>query len=331
MPKLSATFCIDISSPCLMALPDEQVPDVTVELDGFKVTARLIPAQHWLFIGKDDANKTTRLSELEVTLSRDEDDLPPDEIETPVGRRDLGVQGEYLRSKLPAYQVAALKVANRVLRFFQHSLLTPLAHPIHSWDHALHNPTWRDSDGRVLRGGILTIMVEAVPGLRGEMGARKLSSNELPALQAFIETTTEPGLAETLLSDAQDAWFEGNLRRAILELAICAEVLVKRRFFSKDSPAGAAFDYLEDKAKVSVRVLDLLDTVAKEAFARSYKKEEPSNYQSIDYLFRCRNKIAHRGELPFRDDSGQLILVDPPMVETWWRAVANLKGWLEVV
>jgi hypothetical protein len=170
---------------------------------------------------------------------------------------------------------------------------------------------------------------QPVPGLKGELGARKLTPADLPELQSFLSAPIEPPLAVTLLSDAQAAWFEGSLRRSVLELAICTEVLVKRRFFAKSSPAGAAFDYLEDKAKISVRVLELLDSVAEEAFACSYKKQEPAYYQKIDHLFRCRNKIAHRGELAFRDDSGKTIGVDAPLVETWWHAVENLRQWLQ--
>ena len=91
----------------------------------------------------------------------------------------------------------------------------------------------------------------------------------------FTLAPDEPPLDLALLSDAQTAWFEDGLRRAVLELAICAEVMVKRRFFAAASPAGAAFDYLEDKARVSVRVLELLDPIATEAIGRSYRSEFP--------------------------------------------------------
>lgn len=105
--------------------------------------------------------------------------------------------------------------------------------------------------------------------------------------------------------------------------------MVKRTFFAKASPAGSAFDYLEDKSKVSATVLQLLDAVAKEAFSISYKELKPIDYQSIDFLFRCRNKIAHRGELSFKDDGNKVIYVEASLVERWWLAVADLKPWLE--
>ena len=105
--------------------------------------------------------------------------------------------------------------------------------------------------------------------------------------------------------------------------------MVKRTFFKEETPAGAAIDYLEDKAKARVKVLDFLDPVALEAFSRSYKDDAANNYEHIDYLFRCRNKIAHRGALTFRDKDGKSITVDRERVESWWLAVAHLKGWLE--
>lgn len=153
----------------------------------------------------------------------------------------------------------------------------------------------------------------------------------MPELLSFLAEPEQPSLSETLLSDAQSAWFEGNPRRSVLELAICTEVIVKRKFFAESSPAGAAFDYLEDKAKISVRILELLDKIALEAFSRSYRNDSPDDYRAIDHLFRCRNKIAHRGELAFRDDTGTLIQVDKALVATWWSSVINLREWLAVL
>jgi Apea-like HEPN len=329
VPTLSAKFILEVNSPCLLVWPDGQTPELVATLGAFHVATKLLSVEHWRTKGKDDVNWTTGLSELEIEVSRNEVDTLPDLIVMPDGKTDLTVQSEYLRSRLPEYQAAAREIANRILRFFQYSLLTPQVRQISTWHQSLHNPTWFDTNGQELPGGTHTVMAQPVPGMWGGLGARKLTPTELPELQSFLVMPQEPSLALALLSDAQAAWFDDNLRRSVLELAICAEVMVKRRFFAQDSPAGAAFDYLEDKAKISVRVLELLDSVAEEAFACSYKKQEPDNYQKIDHLFRCRNKIAHRGELTFRDDSGKTVDVDAALVETWWHAVASLRTWLQ--
>jgi hypothetical protein len=329
MPLLSAKFGIEIASPCLLTWPEDGAPSIGVDILGFSVTVKLHSAEGWRVKDAADINWTTGLGRLDIVVSRDESDSPPEVIQTADGKRDLTVQGEYLRSRLPDYKAAASEAANRTLQFFKFALSTPQVAQIPSWDHYLNNPVWFDAHGTELRGGTRTAIAQPVPGLWGELGAKKLTPSELGALQSFVAAPTEPNLALTLLSDAQTAWFEGSHRRSVLELAICTEILVKRRFFAQSSPAGAAFDYLEDKAKVSVRVLDLLDAIAEEAFAVSYRKQSPANFQCIDYLFRCRNKIAHRGELTFRDDTGATAAVDATRVKAWWYAVVDLKSWLE--
>ena len=305
------------------------MPDLGVTLGDFLIAAKLQLAEHWRSKSKDVLDWTTSVDHLELTVSCDEPDEPPPVVILQDGKRDLTVQQAYLLEKQPQYRAAAVTIANRILTFFRYALATPNITLFSERDQVANQATWIDDRGQELPVGSAVYMVPKVPGLQGQLGVSKLSPARLPDLELFLSSPSQPTLAATLLSEAQGAWFEGNLRRAVLDLAICAEVLVKRRFFVQDSPAGAAFDYLEDKAKVSVRVLELLDAVAKEAFGTSYKEATPNRYRSIDYLFRCRNKIAHRGELSLRDDSGKTIKADASMVEEWWNAVAHLLSWVE--
>jgi hypothetical protein len=328
MPLLSAKFVIEEIAPCLLSWPDEDNPRIELTLRGFQVSAALLVSPFRRWKEKDDVHWTKILSGLVITVSRDEPDTPPDAIINPDGTRDLVAQGKYLLSKSEQYRSVALDVGNRILQYFQYSMLTPFVRMLPSWVHSLNNPEWFGANGLELRGRPMTIVAEPIPGQRGEFGTKKLGPAELPDLLSYISAPTKPTLSEELLSDAQTAWYEGNFRRSVLELAICTELLVKRRYFEQVSPAGAAFDYLEDKGKISVRVLDLLGAVAEEVFARSYKNQEPNNYKHIENLLRCRNKIAHRGELTFRNDSGKTVNVDASHVQTWWRAVENLREWL---
>lgn len=323
MPILSAKFKLDVTSPCLIQWPDGEVPAVSLQLGEFAVHAKLLlggtPSKN-----EDDTDWIRELRTLEIGISREERDSTPDIIETPDGKRDLSVRSTFLGALLPEYRDTAYEVANRIMRFFQYSLSTPLVRPSPTWSQSLSNPSWTDANGMVVMEGTRTIVGGPMPGRRGELGVEKLTPEKLPDLQAFLETPKDVSLAAALLSDAQTAWFEGSLRRSVLELAICVEILVKRRFFSEASPAGAAFDYLEDKARVQVRVLELLDAISDEAFGRSYKRQEPDNFRRI----RCRNKIAHRGELSFRDESGTTIFAEEQLVKSWWEAVAHLNVWL---
>ena len=327
MHTLTARFDLQAPASLLLEVPDNDVPEVAVQRDKFAVVVRLRPDRGWSFKRTADQNTTRRIELLEVVVSRAEDEAVPAVVESG-GIRDLTVRDAYLRHRSSAYQDAALAVANDVLDYFRYELRTPAIRPIERWLPELRNPTWFNELGEELRTGG-TAVSQPVPGLHGQLGARRLTTACVSDLKSFLQAPHGPTLAESLLSDAQTAWFEGSLRRTVLELAICSEVIVKRAFFSHTSPAGAAFDYLEDKAKISVRVLELLDGVAKEAFGHSFRNDDAASYRHIDYLFRCRNKIAHRGELTFRDDTGVVQSADAATVEAWWHAVDSLGIWLK--
>lgn len=331
MPTLTATFELEVSSPALLAIADEEEPRemrVFAMIESYKIDTTLVPAWDWREKTKDDPLWTTGLALLRIAVSHDEAQDPPSVVETPDGKRDYAAQSGYLYAKLPEYQRIAREAANRVLLFFRYKLLTPSIRLFPRWAQALSSPTWFNSSGEELRGGRHMMIVPPVPGTRGELCVQRLSVADLTDLQAFLSAPEEPSLELTLLSDAQTAWFEKSPRRAVIELAICAEVMVKRWIFPATSPAGAAFDYLEDRSKTSVKVLELLDAVALEAFGRSYKRHAPEQYRLLDYLFRCRNKVAHRAELVYRDDCGRLVSVDSKVIESWWLAVYHLKSWI---
>lgn len=301
----------------------------TVKLGEFEVKVRLATPYTGSAEKKaDETNWTRTLDQLDILISRQEEIAPPDPVIKPDGIRDLGLRRQYLQERLPAYKETAINIANRFLCFFQYKLHTPLIRPISERELTFHNPTWYNNDGNELETNSIVIVPELLIGADGALSVSKLTPENMPSLLSFLAEPEQPPLSETLLSDAQSAWFEDNPRRSVLELAICTEVIVKRKFFAESSPAGAAFDYLEDKAKISVRILELLDKIALEAFSRSYRNDSPDDYRAIDHLFRCRNKIAHRGELAFRDDTGSLIQVDKALVATWWSSVINLKEWL---
>jgi hypothetical protein len=133
----------------------------------------------------------------------------------------------------------------------------------------------------------------------------------------------EPTLYEEILADAQTALFEHRHRRAVLELAIACEIVVERRFLSGDSPAVAAFEYLEEKSRVRVRVLDFIDGVAQNAFGKSFRRDHRDHYDNIDYLFQCRNKVAHTGDLLYRDKQS-IKTADYSVIESWWESVKVL-------
>ena len=244
------------------------------------------------------------------------------------GHLDYTIQEEYFEKRTDQFAKIAREAINRMIGFFRFSLHTPLLRESSADHQCFRNPDWTDQDDKIIGKAQLVFVVERVPGLWGELGVKKLTPDRLGALVEFLARPTDPSLTAQFLSEAQSAWFEGNLRRSVLELGIACEVAVKRLFFSTESPAGAAFDYLEDKGKVNIRVIELADKVAQEAFGRSYRIESPNDYMNIDNLFRCRNKVVHRDELTFKDDHGNFIAVDANIVASWSASVAALAEWI---
>lgn len=332
MPRLRAQFALTVSAPCLAVFPESEEPtaQIHVVLGEFRIDAKLLLAEPWRAKISDAHEWVTGLSQLEISVSREEVEPPPPIVELPEGRRDLTVQQSYLLERLPAYRESATKVANQILQYFRYELHTPMVQMLSPYKQELNSPNWYDEHGDQLVPTYV-VMARRVPGVRGELGVRPLTPDLLPDLQAFVAASTEATLIDMLLADAQTAWFEKSLRRSVLELAICVEVLVKRQYFAQHSAAGAAFDYLEDKAKVSVRPLDLIDTIAKDVYGESFKEHSSENYQSIDHLFRCRNKVAHRGQLVFLDEKKVWRTVEQETVEVWFNAVQSLRAWLKAL
>lgn len=327
MPKLLAHFDVELPGQCLIAMPKKNIV-VRSTMNGFDIKIQLVPNKSFRFKKKSETYWTCGLERAQIIVSRNEAELPPPVLPNERGQLDYTVQTEYFLNKTKEFGHVAREAINRIIRFFRFSLKTPLLQEFPDGHPHFSNPKWTNAKNKVVGKSGIVITSIRVPGLHGELGVKKLNSKMLGALESFLTDPIAPTLTEQLLSDAQSAWFEDNLRRAILELAIACEVAVKRRFFADDSPAGAAFDYLEDKAQVNVRVLELMDRVALEAFGRSFKAQHPNDYLNIDYLFRCRNKVAHRGELSFRDDTGKETTVNKKVVATWCNSAVVLKEWL---
>jgi hypothetical protein len=113
-------------------------------------------------------------------------------------------------------------------------------------------------------------------------------------------------------------------------MAIACELFVKSYFFGNSNLSSTTFDFYEDKGRINFRVIDLIGNVAKRAFGVSFKEENFNDFCNIDYLFRARNKIAHRGKILYRDDSGNLIEVSEGLVEKWWNSTQMLISWLKL-
>ncbi|MCX6677566.1 MAG: hypothetical protein NTU95_06430 [Methanothrix sp.] len=273
-----------------------------------------------------DENWYWATSKVTIQSARNEDMTIP-MPQTIDGRKSYEERRRYFKERKPAYQQAAWDVLDRAVRFFKYRLHNPNLSLVNQYNNDFQNPIWIDESGNEIKDTEGIIVVTSLSSLN-RFGVRFLSRHDDTDLVNALQNPISPDLIEQLLSDAQSAVFQGNLRRFVLETAIACETAVKQTFFAKATPSGAAYEYFEDKGKVHVSIPELIHSVAKQAFGKSFKEDEESHYNNIDFLFRCRNKVAHRGELIYRDGSGILHPVDKDKLEEWWESVTILRAWL---
>jgi hypothetical protein len=217
---------------------------------------------------------------------------------------------------------------NRAIIFFKYRLHNPNLSRLSYRD--FHDPVWIVESGEEISLN-LKIFLNSRIWAHKKFGVTHLSRQDDPDLEKALQCPIHPELSEELLSDAQSAIIHGDFRRAVLEMAIACETAVKQAFFAKATPAGAAYEYLEDKGKVHVTIIELISSVAEQAFGKRFKEDEMDHYDNIDFLFRCRNKAAHRGELIYKDKSGILCSVDDSKLADWWESVEILRAWLQAI
>lgn len=323
MPRLTATFRVPLSSPILARI-GKKTRTYEADIDGFRVKFNFVTDGTSGSKYKKQHLWTRYCEEVEVSASRDENDTPPGVRQLPNGTRDLTPQSQYFSDKIPAYRGVALRVLNNVVAFFKYTLRQPLLAPYNESTQALQAAKWTDASGSVNYTGPRVYVVPRRPGGGGELGVIKFERQHEKRLTKTLASPSRVSLHEELLSDAQAAAFEGNIRRAVLELAVSCEVFVKHPFFDHGSRAAQVVEAMEGKGKISIRVLELLDIGTAIIHGMSFKDSDKAAYQDIDHLFRARNKVAHQGKSEFRDDKGSTHVVDVKRLSKWWQSVGKL-------
>jgi hypothetical protein len=331
MIRLVAHFNVELPGHCLVVSPAIRQIPLGCTINGFEVNIN-IPINDLTTIAKaaNDPHSTYVLERFVVKVARDEDEAPPPVRPDAEGQLDRTVQSEYFSQRIGEYGTAACEAVNRLIRFFKFELNTPFLHEFSASHQSFQNAEWRDESGTLVGKGRPAFVDQRVPGLWGELGVQKLRREAAESLQAALTQPREPLLYEQVLSDAQTALFEGNLRRAVLELAIASELVVEGKFLSDNSPAVAAFEYLEETARYRVPVVDYIRGVARKAFGKNFSEDHPNHHRNIDHLFRCRNQVAHEGKLSYRDNKN-VITADFKLVAHWLDSVRLLINWLDAL
>jgi hypothetical protein len=329
MPRLVAHFAVRTPGFLLVAGLDREEYVYDVRIGEFDVQVQLVPVEGAQAKLEGEDYWSYGVDALRISVSRHEEEAPPPVEINEKGHRDYSAQRPFFSERLPEYKHVAVLAANRIIRFFKYGLGNPLLHELGAGYQDFQNPLWTDEDGNEVGKGTVHFVVQAIPGLTApKLGAKRLLPTHHRDFVNALQADSETELHEEILSDAQAAIVENNLRRAVLEMAISCEVAVKGAFFGRSSLGAIVCSYLEDKGRLSVRVLDLISSVARNCAGVSFKDSHPSDFTRIDHLFRCRNKVAHRGDLVFRDDSGNTIVVDKETAVQWWDSVCELLGWV---
>jgi hypothetical protein len=326
MSRLEAKYEINLGKgEFLINRPISNDLTFRTEIDGFDVELHVNPEKSILVgprtvLGDEEYYPT---SKIRIIVTRNENIAPP----TPeLVNGHLNFEGlhPYYNEREPAYRKAALQIINRAIFFFKYRLHNPNLFELSS--HDVKCPEWKINGGNYFSPTICLDSRIYCP--KKGVGIEHLSRQHDADLESALQCPIQPELSEELMSDAQSAIFHNNLRRAVLEMAIACETAVKQAFFAKVTPAGAAYEYLEEKRNVRVPVKDMVDAMAKQAFGKSFKEDEKAHYEHVDFLFRCRNKVAHRGELTYRDDSGVVQSVNNDILADWWESAMALLKWL---
>lgn len=258
------------------------------------------------------------VEKIKISLSADSDIDPADE--------------DKMSALKNRYLLAMWDVSRRVLDYFRYEHGFPFLRPMNAQNIA--EVSWiQDGKESISATAANAIYVDAFPGLpfsKHALGSKPVRPSNLDAIQKGLQQPREYDVHEQLRSQAREAIFTENYRLAVMLLAIACEVKVKRTFFGATSITNEIFDWLSDAQKVQVSALELISQGAKRVIGVGYKEQFPAMSVALDNLFRCRNKVAHKGEHEYRDVNSQKIKVaDEQALLEWWEAVDHLFNWLD--
>lgn len=326
--QLTATYEIELSRAFRVKRAEGDELRYEARIGEFCVSVVLVRNGGARYRGPDDQYETSLAKKVQLHVTRAEGSKPPPTPRNAKGGRDVGERAEWIREREDGYRDAAVTALNRLIRFFKYTMKTPQLSQFSEHEDCLLNPDWYDEDHNKLDPGIVKASGRLITS-RGWLGERDFTVSDDVDLEACLDRELEPEVFQDFLSDAQTSILGGKLARASLELAIACEVAVKQLFFGAGTVASAVLEHLQDKQHFNIRVIELLVGAAQSAFGESFKQTHPRTFEHIVFLFRCRNQVAHRGKLTYRDDGGRQQIVNRRVMEQWWKSVDTLMAWIE--
>ncbi|UCE59843.1 MAG: hypothetical protein JSU63_20665 [Phycisphaerales bacterium] len=329
MYKLTATFQIELASWIRLYRAESDALQYRAAIDGFDVEIVLIPDDGLRMSCPGDTFDTRAITQVKVSVSRDEDSCPPGILISAQGGRDFRKRAPWFGQRQEEYRIAAVKAVNRLARFCKYVLWIPNVREFLVHDSQFQNPQWIGEDYAELTSGMdeALAMVISARGPR-LLGQKDFTADEDALLQHALQDDVVVETYQEFLADAQTSIVNGNIPRAILEMAIACEIAVKQALFKKTVTAPGASKGSRQNRRERWPVSKLIDVATKETLGESFRQVEKDAYQHIVLLFRTRNEVAHRGRPVYPDDADDEHPVGRAVLEEWWPSVELLMRWI---
>lgn len=337
MNKLIAIFDIlipDLPGALMAHRHEKEEVKISSKIDDFDVELTLIPNQESTTIKRgSDETKLYYFSKSEIKVEKCEDEgFPEDEF----------LMFNYIATRSNNYKKAALDALNNVILYFKYKLKSPGLRKIYDFELNLNNKgilqtKWVDKNGDELlnddyknklknyfdnciysceKGNLLT---------ETSFGIRKLTLNDDIDLANAIRDQIKPLPYEDILSDAQAAALQGNIRQAALELAIACEIFIRHSLFKEDSFSERVFETLDGDKKFAITYL--LEDVTKGVFGESFQSSNLNDFKNLKNLLYCRNKIAHQGKAIYLENNQKQEL-NIEVLKDWWNSFFVFVNWV---
>jgi hypothetical protein len=231
----------------------------------------------------------------------------------------------FLSLRADEYRKIAIEAMTRIFYFFKYKLRNPF---IEMPNYGLFDKdaTWSINGEPIGRMGAVAIL-DKLMGNAGQLDIEQLTVANQSDFEATLNSPLTITITQEYLSEAQTAIIRRDFKKAVIDLAIACEVGIKTAFFKSDFSYDV-LNALEDSRKIEVSPLEMIQAIAKRVLGKGFKDFSAAAYEDIENLFRCRNKVAHRGELTFTAGNSGKKTADIQLLEKWWISTQVLLEWL---
>lgn len=273
---------------------------------------------------KDAPLGVTSGTYVRVEVSRDEPDHPPARLAEVAGTAETAPLSEYALHKQQHYGGIAAAGVRRLLAYFRYEAGNPLlGADVRLPAQVFANPTLTLAEGEVVWDRTSTAVAEEFACVREypRWDIKPFRAGNEEQLERYLANEPTVALHDEIRAEARDAIARGDLRRAIVDLAVAAELAIKALLL-RESPAADMWTHFEQQGRLRIGVILMLEA-AEQIYSTPF-----GHMGDLKNLFMCRNQIVHHGKKRYRQNSGPWKFADRTVLASWWNAVSALVAWL---